>query len=252
MTRTDTVLGEIDGWCTLMTTFIDGQVCDPTPMRLHGMAAALGQLHNLRVDNDANVALTIGKSWWYPEIAIPAALQQYAIIAQDLPKAWQATVSAFCATLSAIQDQADALPRTIIHGDGWVGNAVQTASDQVIFIDWEPSGHGIAVLDLGRLLLHCHHDLATPLSKPIEPSVWRVNAVVDGYCAARIPTPTERAMLVDAIRFGVAFGAVTHFASAQRTQWHEHQPERLTRRQHWYAVSEVIAELAQKRFDELL
>jgi hypothetical protein len=59
-------------------------------------------------------------------------------------------------------------------------------------------------------------------------------------------------VLLDAIRFGVAFGAATHFANAQRANWKERRLERLRRRQHWYAVSEVIAELAQKRFDQLV
>ena len=69
---------------------------------------------------------------------------------------------------------------------------------------------------------------------------------------ARIPTTNERAMLLDAIRFGVAFGAATHFVHAQRDKWNEPQPERLTRRQRWDAASAVIADFAEQRLEQLL
>jgi Ser/Thr protein kinase RdoA (MazF antagonist) len=252
VTRAGARIGAADGWCTLMTTFIDGHVTDPTPATLSGMAAALGRLHQLQLANPTHMATTTGKSWWYPTIAIPAALQRYASVADDLPPVWRPTVESFCATLRAIDRQRMTLPHALIHGDAWAGNAVQTPSGHMVFIDWEPSGQGIAILDLGRLLLHCHQDLAAPLTTPIEPSRWHVNAVIEGYCAARIPTASERAMLLDAIRFGVAFGAATHFKRAQRDNWKETQPERLTRRQQWYTVSAVIADFAEQRFEQLL
>ena len=251
-THTGADICTTDGWCSFMTTFIDGHVSDPTPVTLYGMGAALGRLHTVSHTDRVGMAMATGKSWWYPTIAIPAALQQYANATDDLPTEWKPTVDAFCATLRVIQAHADALPHAVIHGDGWAGNAVQTKTHDMIFIDWEPSGQGIAILDLGRLLLHCHQDLATPLTTPIEASDWRVQAVVDGYCAARMPNPTERAVLLDAIRFGVAFGAATHFTRMQQAQWNEPRPERLTRRQQWYAVSEAIADIAQKRFDQVV
>jgi len=251
-THTGASIAETDSWCMLMTTFIDGQLTDPTPTTLFGMAAALGRLHHLGRADPATMVRETGKSWWYPTIAIPTALQQYADLADTLPPEWRTTVDAFCATLHVIHTHQDTLPRAIIHGDGWAGNAVQTATRDMIFIDWEPSGQGIAILDLGRLLLQCHQDLATPLTTPIKPTAWRVNAVIEGYCSARMPTVTERAVLLDAIRFGVAFGAATHFTSAKRADWEPRQPERLTRRQRWFAVCERIADLAQKRLDQLL
>jgi thiamine kinase-like enzyme len=167
-----------------------------------------------------------------------------------LPCQWDATVDAFCATLRTVQHHD--LPRAVIHGDGWAGNAVQTVDHQMVLIDWEPSGQGIAILDLGRLLLHAHQTLAAPTALPTTLSPQAIAAVVDGYCEARIPTLSERAVLLEAIRFSVAFGAASHFANAQQDGWRDPWWAKLTRRQEWYNKSEAIAEVASKRFDQIL
>jgi thiamine kinase-like enzyme len=159
-------------------------------------------------------------------------------------------VEAFSMTLRKIFDHD--LPPAIIHGDSWAGNAVQTATYQTILIDWEPSGQGLAILDLGRLLLHCHQTLAAPTTIPASVSPQFIAAVVDGYCQERVPTALERAMLLEAIRFSVAFGAASHFANAQRALWIGPWREKLTRRRQWYDMSEAIAEIASKRLEHIL
>jgi Ser/Thr protein kinase RdoA (MazF antagonist) len=249
-TRSGAAIGQANGWCTFATTFVEGQVADPTPHNLRGIAAALGRLHNIQLDQRLPASARPGQSWWFPSVAIPAVLQQYVDLRQTLPDEWHTTVDAFSATLRRIF--AHDLPPAIVHGDGWAGNAVQTATNQTILIDWEPSGLGPAILDLGRLLLHCHQTLAAPTALPASVSPQSIAAVVDGYCQERVPTALERALLLDAIRFSVALGAASHFANAQRARWVGQWREKLTRRAQWYHMSEAIAEIAGKRLEQIL
>jgi Ser/Thr protein kinase RdoA (MazF antagonist) len=248
-TRTGGAIGEANGWCTFVATFIEGHVADPTPHTLRGMGAALGRLHRLPLPSSPRTIPQPGLSWWFPEIAIPAGLQQYARLRPTLPDEWTPTVDAFCATLRAVQ-RAD-LPRAVIHGDGWAGNAVQTSDGQTVLIDWDPSGQGIAILDLGRLLVSAHQTLSAPTAVPTYVSPASIEAVVDGYCQERTLTANERSALLEAIRFGVAFGAASHFARAQQAGWLEPWRGRLARRQHWYELSTVIAEIADKRLEHI-
>jgi Ser/Thr protein kinase RdoA (MazF antagonist) len=177
-TRSGAPIGQADGWCTFAATFIEGPVTDPTPHSLRGIAAALGRLHHIQLDQPNQASAQPGQSWWFPGVAIPAVLQQFADLRPILPEEWHATADAFSATLRRIF--AHDLPPAIIHGDGWAGNAVQTTTDQTILIDWEPSGQGLAVLDVGRLLLHCHQTLAAPTTIPARISSQSIAAVVDG------------------------------------------------------------------------
>jgi Ser/Thr protein kinase RdoA (MazF antagonist) len=250
-TQTGQLIGMTDGWCTLVTTFIDGDVIAATPTTLQQLGAALGRLHTLDSDLDPSAPVLVGKSWWYPDLVIPAVLAQYAEVTRDAPAVWRSFIEACCTTLHTIQMHPD-LPRAIIHGDAWVGNAIQAVAGGLVLIDWEAAGQGIAILDVGRLLLYGHLDRATSLATPIQPVAWRINAIIDGYCEERTPIVAERAVLVESIRFGIAVSAASHFVREQRRGWDDPAPQRLTRRQQWYAVSEEIADLAQRRFAALI
>jgi Ser/Thr protein kinase RdoA (MazF antagonist) len=76
-TRMGDLIGAADGWCTLVTTFIDGDVITATPTTFRQLGAALGRLHNLGLDSAPSAPLRPGKSWWYPDRVIPAVLDQY-------------------------------------------------------------------------------------------------------------------------------------------------------------------------------
>lgn len=245
-TRDGAMVGERDGWCVLITTFVEGQVQEPTADSLQALGAALGRLHRLTLLPPGAPAPAVGWSWWHVDQAVPAILAQYAQVAVALPVAWRATFSQFCATVQ-IMGARQGLPQAIIHGDGWAGNLVQTSAGQRVLIDWEPAGLGLAILDLGRSLLYGHYDLDTPLSVPIQPSPWRINALIDGYCQQRVPAAAEQALLTEAIRFVVACGAASHFVRAHQGGWRNPAPEALRRRQHWYTVAAPIAELAHQQ-----
>jgi thiamine kinase-like enzyme len=142
------------------------------------------------------------------------------------------------------------LPEAVIHGDAWAGNLVQSAPDKVTLIDWELAGLGLAILDLGRLLLFCHEDVDPPSTVWIEPEAWRVEAVVDGYCQQRIPLLRERDMLLEAVRYPIVIEAASEFPRARQHGWDEESQERLRIRRHWYDVSEEIARHGRERINQ--
>ncbi len=243
-TRTGAPVGEVDGWCTLATTFVTGQVAQPTLDQLRLLGAALGKLHQVPLpDNDV-----IGRSWWYPEYAIPSALAQLASVENQVPAAWAPLHAAMRTTLETAQGWSH-LPRAILHGDAWAGNGVQTAPDEVVLIDWDPSGIGWPILDVARLLIQSPVDLASPMDIVLAPNPERINAIIDGYCTARVPTIAECEVLPEAIRFTLAAGGAWHLARGAHSGWERVEPV-LARRQHRYDVSNEFARVAQRRFEQ--
>jgi hypothetical protein len=77
--------------------------------------------------------------------------------------------------------------------------------------------------------------------------VERVDAVIDGYCQQRIPSLAEQAMLLDAMRYGVALEAAGMFTWAQQRGWDAEMQAALDVRQHWYTICAEIATWAHVR-----
>lgn len=238
-------VGEADGWCLLATTFVPGAVAQPTLDQLRLLGSALGRLHQLHpADN------TVGKSWWYPEHAIPSALEQLAAVEHKTPAQWMPLHHAMRNTLETAQ-RWSTLPCSIVHGDAWAGNGIHTAPDQIVLIDWDASGLGWSIVDLGRLLIQSPVDVTSSLDDLIVPNIDRINAVVDGYYKERLPTQTEIEALPEAIRFTIAVGGAWHVAQGPIEGW-DRVAQRLARRQHLYHISDSIAMLAQQCLTQIM
>lgn len=252
-TRSGELIGKQAGWCTLMTSYFAGTVIKPTLEQLRLLGAALGHLHRLPLAEAAG-ASPVGKSFWNPELAIPQALERLDFAEPHLQEEWRPLFEACRQTLQQIHQWQDRLPAAIVHGDTWPANAIQTAPDQVVLIDWDSGGSGLAVLDLGKLLLEGHLDSDLPpgdaLAWHIQPDQARIHAIVDGYSQQRRLTPTELDRLLDAIRFELAFIGAIHFAYIARQGLDTSLERRYARLQNRYAVSQEVAALARRRFKE--
>jgi len=302
----------VDGvWLTLATTYVPGTLLRPTLGQLRMLGSALGRLHAMdpvpapgpgslgpagapEAAGDAGAtgqpaafgAFGVlagvgegagpGRAAWYPEAAIPVTQARLDAVADLVPEAWLGMFEQFRSTVLAVQGRLDVLPRSLVHGDAWPANAVQTSADSVTLIDWETGGLGLPVLDLGQCLLECLLDTVArdaggvpaggapaggapvgaetwqpeawdPLVWLVQPDEDRIAAVLTGYSAWRVLTADERAILLPAIRFGAAYLGAVHFEQALVGRVRGVSMDaRLDRLRNRLAVSGTVARLAAR------
>jgi Ser/Thr protein kinase RdoA (MazF antagonist) len=254
-TRSGDPVGMDGAWLTLATTFVEGPVIRPSLAQLRMLGAALGRLHAL----DANVtsgagasgaaADVAGRASWYPEDAVSATLARLDAVAALVPDDWRALHAQFGRTTRVVRDGLGELPRAVVHGDAWPGNAVQTGPDTVTLIDWETGGLGLPVLDLGNCLVESLLDAQPagdgPAAWLVEPDGSRVGAVAGGYASQRRLGDAEAAVLAEAVRFGACYiGAIHLYRALAEGVSGTSMDARLERLRNRVAVSDDVARLA--------
>jgi Ser/Thr protein kinase RdoA (MazF antagonist) len=209
-TRTGELIAVAGPWLGWATTSISGAALTPTIGELHALGAALGQLHRVLAGGSGRRL-----SSRHPAVAVPMTLDRLDSVADKMPAAWETMAEAFRQTVLAVHAAASAVPETVVHGDVWARNAVQSSADDspVVLTDWETSGLGLAVLDLGSAVLECHLDSAvsslTPEDWLITPDESRIAAIARGYASVRPLSEAELALLPVAVRFTSAIvGAI--------------------------------------------
>ena len=243
-TREDDPVGVAGAWLTLATTFLPGRALARGQLGLLG--AALGRLHTLPVPAAEPMP---GLAAWHPAAGIPAALDRLDAVEVLLPGEWRPLYEQFRATLLAVQRAVPGLPRAVVHGDAWPGNAIVMPDGQAALIDWENGGIGLPVVDLGHCLVESHLDPGLPAGQPaawqIQPDPVRVAAVLDGYTRWRQLDQSERESLLDGIRFASAYAGAIHFERALIDGVHGATMDaRLGRLRNRVAVSQAVADLA--------
>lgn len=173
-TKQQMSVGRIGEWHFVMTTFLVGVHLHYTPLTFSLLGATLGQLHALTpllTYTPPPASMLIAGEQGYAE-------QQLEAIASLVPKQYITQYELLQTALSSLNPITDVLA-TLIHNDCHPGNALLTASEQVTLLDWEGSGMGPAILDVGFLLSNC--DGKAPweplLSSPLPLSfthIWRV------------------------------------------------------------------------------
>jgi Ser/Thr protein kinase RdoA (MazF antagonist) len=255
----------LDGaWLTLATSFVEGPVIRPSLAQLRMLGAALGRLHALDVPGEPGGGLAgeprreaagrPGRASWYPEAAIPATLARLDAVEALVPEELGELYAQLRQTALTVQAGLSSLPRGMVHGDAWPGNAVQSGADTVTLIDWETGGLGLPVLDLGTCLIESLLDAqpagagpagSGPAAWLVEPDEDRIATVAQGYASQRIVGAAERALLPAAIRFGACYvGAIhLHQALAEGVRGAS-MDARLERLRNRVSASEAVARLA--------
>ena len=279
-TRSGDAIGMDGIWLTLATTFVDGALIRPSLAQLRMLGGALGRLHALEVGAGARCGGgrvlagrgrggaggragapgepgVPGHASWYPEDAIAATMARLDAVETLVPDEWQPLYQQCRDTARAVGQRLGGLPRRVVHGDGWPGNAVQSAPDTVTLIGWETSGLGLPVLDLGNCLMESLLDsdpsavgsAAGPAGRArarlVEPDEDRVAAVARGYALERVPGAAERAILPDAVRFGACYiGAIHLYQALAEGVSGASMDARLQRLRNRMAVSDAVARQA--------
>lgn len=196
-TREHHLVGQLHGWSGLLLSYIEGTVLEVHSPNFEALGYSLAQLHALPVPG----CLSLSQSRCHPNMIRTHSLRQLREAQDRIPTSFQPLVAALGASLSQLATYHDALRLT--HGDCWYNNAIQMMSGQVVLIDWDCSGIGLPLLDLGYLLLTAHYDLAKPLH--IAADEGKIQAILQGYQRAQPIRNGDDAVLMSAIQFALAF-----------------------------------------------
>jgi Ser/Thr protein kinase RdoA (MazF antagonist) len=210
LTRAGELVAVAGPWLAWATTYAAGSVLTPTLDELRALGATLGLLH--RVIASGRGASLASR---HPAVAVPMTLARLDAVADTVPGEWATMCETFRQTVLAVDAAASFVPETVVHGDVWARNAVQPPDGgSVTLIDWETSGLGLAVLDLGNCLMECHLNSAAPDRDPeawlISPDEDRIAATARGYASTRTLSSAELALLPEAVRYSAAVVGAIH------------------------------------------
>lgn len=240
-----TTTAAVDNWHLMMTTFLIGKPLEYTPSDFRLLGNAVGRLHALK----PALSYDPPRAGMLPANELAFAQRQLAAVANLVPRSYIPQYDLLEKALAVI-DHGTHLPTTLIHNDCHPFNAVMTAPGHVTLLDWEGSGMGPAVLDLGFLLSNCDGKVPwlPAATDAFQPNVELLQAVIEGYCQYHQLTIDELAYLADAIRFrSLVFGAcsfaeaIAQQQNAEFTQW-------------WwtrYCAAEELAERTKSYFEHI-
>jgi Ser/Thr protein kinase RdoA (MazF antagonist) len=209
LTRTGELIAAAGPWLAWATAYAPGAALEPTLGQLRALGERLGGLHRVVAGGRGRRLAPL-----HPAVAVPATLSRLDALADRVPRDWEPMCIAFRRTVLAVA-AASLVSETVVHGDAWARNAVQVGDDgPVTLIDWETSGLGLAVVDLGSCLLDCHLDSAVADTDPeawlISPDEDRIAATAAGYASVRTLSAAELELLPDAVRFSTAVAGAIH------------------------------------------
>lgn len=244
LTRTDELIAVAGPWLAWATTYVSGSVLTPTLEQLRALGATLGRLHGV-TGSDRGSRLSAR----HPAVAVPMTLSRLDAVADKVPGEWAAMCETFRQTVLAVHRGTPTVAETLVHGDAWARNAVEASGGAVTLIDWETSGLGVAVVDLGNCLMECHLNSGVPDLDPeawlITPDEERIAATASGYASTRTLSPAEVALLPDAVRFCAAVVGAIHVELAlAEGVGGPTMDARLARSENRLAIADEVAALA--------
>src|SRR3569832_2126957 len=167
------MVGFLNGWGSLMLSYVDGEVLDVHSTDFIRLGFTLGQLHLMPLSN----ADRFPRSRCDPALLQTQTARQLATGNERVAPGFQPLLKTLRDSLNVFISQNATLCLT--HGDCWYKNAIKTSDGTVVLIDWDCSGVGLPILDLGYLLLIAHYDLTQPFQ--ITPDTQKILAILQGY-----------------------------------------------------------------------
>ena len=238
-TRYHQCVGQLDGWASLLLSYVDGSVLDSHSADFALLGYALGRLHALPLTGAASVA----RSRCHPDVIQAHTARQLAWAKDNVAASVQPLVAALHESLAPIACHSHDL--RLIHGDCWYKNAIKTADLGVVLIDWDCAGVGLPILDVGYLLLTSHYDLTQPLH--VAADADKIRAILRGYQHARPITRPERALMESAVQYALAL----HLGNYLEEQAHVDSNDLVIRKmQARFAATTQIAQIAVRYLEE--
>lgn len=196
MTISGENIGQLDGWFLLLHTFIDGSPSEANEGHLYLFASMLSRLHTLPLE--ANDRLL------QPQIHLKQIQARTILQLQRnrlrIPQQFQQLAESLASAIERISWLNTEI--CVNHGDCWYQNGVITPNGQLRLIDWEDAHVGLAMLDLGYLLLTSHYNRARPFE--LYADELKIRAIMDGYQERRRLTSLDYDRLLSGVRFGLA------------------------------------------------
>ncbi len=133
-----------EGQSAAVMPVLEGKASDQISLEgIRALGMALARLHLIEAD-----ALPVRSTWWRSGFLGKA-------LTQAERRFGTAPLSRLADQIAALTDlEGEALPRSIVHGDPWPGNALFDGGRLVALIDWEEATLGFPILDLAYLALH--------------------------------------------------------------------------------------------------
>ena len=233
-TKDQQFVGIVDDWAITVLTYVEGSPLETQPGELAALAQIVGRLHALQVASPR----TWAKSRNHPD-TIATAAYQLATFRGNVPEAFRALVADLHAAMIALQRQTGARLH-VTHGDCWSQNAIKTPEGAVVLIDWDQSGLGLPLLDLGNLLLSSHFDLNEPLH--VKADERKIKAIVHGYQQMTSIDVQDSEHAANAMRFLLAWQLGSYIAD-ETLIVHPHFPFVLQKLEARYNATHDIAEV---------
>lgn len=176
-----------------ITSWIEGDEPSGDVDDAYCLGLATGQLHAISTDQ-RGLPMT--------NFAIPSARREFhALDADPAVRSWKGYVDLRRQLLAAWADLPDleTVPQAIVHTDVCWGNSIRTANGEIVLIDWDDTGLGAAIQDVGYFL--AHNAVLPATGDQWAPDI--AMAFLKGYESVRPLTPVEQDLLPDAMVFGV-------------------------------------------------
>jgi Ser/Thr protein kinase RdoA (MazF antagonist) len=239
-TRKGASVGAYATWSSLLLSFIPGERVEPNTAQLERLGHTLGQLHALPLGIDASFR----QSRCHPTYLSQTTYQHLAAAGLETMPPHHTLIDTLFRTTNALLMLTDIVCLT--HGDCWYANAILTPAGSVTLIDWDQTGMGLPLLEIGYLLLSSHFRLADPLM--IQADQEKIAAILHGYWSARPIKRVRLGQLLSAVRFPLAFQVGEYVAQHDTLAADDPILQKLSVR---LAATEAIAELAYQELEKM-